>query len=345
MDLLKSISIIIPAWNDHCVLKDTLKSLLEINFNKKLCQIIVVAGGNDGTYEFASSLANIFIDFNSFKVIRQGPEGKNAALKKGIELLDNETKIIILLDADTKVDKYWLKEIMQYFNKSDCDALTGSCTSVRKENYISLFYSYQKIRANVIEKNISLAGGGMIAFKSDILKNKEIFEKLFSSDILVDDYNFSEVLKDNSYKLGFAEKAHAYTYLPSTFWEFIKNENRWIPAWISYSHKKKWFKLRLMKTFLVFFSLLFFVILSIMYTSSWIFFTSLCLPLMYLVIKSFESGYSVYKQTGDKLFLQYLIPYVILIILSEYLLLLHYLNVKFNLYKPNRFFKGPRPNQ
>lgn len=343
MDLLKHVSIIIPAWNDRNVLGDTLNGLLDIDFDKKLCQIIVVAGGGDGTYEFANSVAHNFQEFKSFLVLPQEPNGKNAALKKGISYIDNRSEIVVLLDADTQVDKYWLKKIVNVFNNSNYDALNGDYESIRKESYISYFYLFEKIRSNIIDTNASLYGGGSIAFKSSILKDEGISEKLFATDVNVGvDYNFSEVLKSNNYKLGFARNACVYTYLPRKFKEFIRNERRWIPAWITLSSEEKWFKSYLLKNSSLFVLPLLFVALSSIYSSFWEFFILLNIPLFYYIIKCFIKGCSIYKIYGKKLHSRYIISYIFLNLIIEFLVLYEYVQIKLGFYVPNKFFKGPR---
>ena len=82
-----------------------------------MTKIIIVAGGQDGTLEYAISHEDYFKQFKQFSVIKQEPSGKNAALKKGIEKVDDDTEIIILVDADTKVDKNWLKKMIQHCQK------------------------------------------------------------------------------------------------------------------------------------------------------------------------------------------------------------------------------------
>lgn len=345
MNLLKSVSIIVPAWNDRNVLGDTLKSLLDIEFNKNLCQIIIVAGGNDGTFEYANSVVHNFQEFNSFLVLPQEPNGKNAALKKGVKYINSNIDIVVLLDADTIVDKYWLKEIVNCFNNSNYDALNGEYESIGKKSYISYFYLFSRIRANIIDKNVSLNGGGTIAFKSSILKDENVFKKIFSTNVLVGvDYNFSQVLKNNNYKLGFARKSRVYTYIPRTLKEFVRNECRWISGWVSLSSREKWFKLYLLKNSSLFVLPILFVVLSIIYFSSWIYFMLLNIPLFFYLIRSYIKGFYIYKISGNESYLWYITSYVFLSMVIEFLVLYQYAQIKFGSYYPDKSFKGPRPN-
>jgi cellulose synthase/poly-beta-1,6-N-acetylglucosamine synthase-like glycosyltransferase len=344
MDLLTPVSIIIPAWNDRDVLEDTLKSLHDLDFDKKRCQIIIVAGGDDGTYQCAKS--NIFL-FESFKeclVIEQLPNGKNAAIRHGLKFIDKEAKIVVLLDADTKVNVNWLSTIVETFRTTKLCALNGDYKSIRGYSFVSSFYLFEKIRSNFIENNASLYGGGSIAFRTEVLSNEKIKDDLFSINVLVGvDYNFSNILKDNGYKLGLAEKAYVYTYLPHTFGEFLKHESRWIPAWIKLSCKEKWFKTRLFKIFLLFIPSIIFFILSSIYPFYLIFLVPLNAPLIYYIHKSFIKEYHAYKISGDEKLLKYIPSCVLLCIVTELLIVYHY---SYMLCKPrpqNIHFKGPRP--
>ena len=46
------VDVIIPAWNERRIIKDTLESLNIILKSNHDCKIIIVAGGTDGTYEY-----------------------------------------------------------------------------------------------------------------------------------------------------------------------------------------------------------------------------------------------------------------------------------------------------
>ena len=54
---MTSVSIIIPAWNEAKTISATLEALLGIEYDKKCCEVIVVSGGNDNTYELARKLS------------------------------------------------------------------------------------------------------------------------------------------------------------------------------------------------------------------------------------------------------------------------------------------------
>ena len=110
---MPSVSIIIPAWNEERALKATLHALLEIDYDKKRCEVIVVAGGSDNTYEIAKSLLQTMEPFSGYIVLHQQPAGKNAAIQRGI--IEAKNAIIVLLDADTIVTNQWLENMYQMY--------------------------------------------------------------------------------------------------------------------------------------------------------------------------------------------------------------------------------------
>ena len=96
------VSIIIPAWNEAKTLEATFEALLAVDYDKAKIELIIVAGGDDNTYELARNLMVSKNVFARHLVIPQGRRGtKNAAIQQGIREAHNP--IIVLLDADTLV--------------------------------------------------------------------------------------------------------------------------------------------------------------------------------------------------------------------------------------------------
>jgi len=85
----KSISVLIPAYNEEEKIEDTIKSIREL---EGVYEVVVVDDGSiDNTYQKASNLAT--------KVIRlEQNQGKGTALNRGLKEVSGD--IILLLDAD-----------------------------------------------------------------------------------------------------------------------------------------------------------------------------------------------------------------------------------------------------
>ena len=107
---IKTLSIIIPVFNEEERLK---KSLIQINRyikNKKIEVIIV----NDGSTDSTKEIIKQFIKINKkIKVINlKNNLGKGAALKKGI--LNAKNKFILTMDLDLSVP---ISQVFEWFQK------------------------------------------------------------------------------------------------------------------------------------------------------------------------------------------------------------------------------------
>jgi glycosyltransferase involved in cell wall biosynthesis len=85
----KSISVLIPAYNEEDKIEDTIKSIKGLDGVEEV--VVIDDGSVDNTYQKASNLAT--------KVIKlEQNQGKGAALNRGLEEVNGD--IILLLDAD-----------------------------------------------------------------------------------------------------------------------------------------------------------------------------------------------------------------------------------------------------
>lgn len=108
----KDIAIIVPAHNEELVIKDCIRALKQ-TFDAKQIHIIS-DGSTDHTYMIAKK--------EQCKVIGTAPGlGKARALLHLIETynLYDKYKFIMIVDADTKIDKNYIKRALPYFNDPD----------------------------------------------------------------------------------------------------------------------------------------------------------------------------------------------------------------------------------
>lgn len=236
---MMSVSIIIPAWNEEKSLRATLESLLEIDYDKSKCEIIVVAGGVDHTYEIARQLSTAMDIFSRYIVISQRPDGKNAAILDALN--EAEKEIIVILDADTLVSKQWLKCMVEPIELGNCE-LTLANPEPMIKNWISDFYMIRKVfifkhHRSRLFGNLDWGicpGQGAIAMKASTIKGQENW--LFDSEIKVGvDYlliNRSSILGD---RVMYIEEASVMTHLPSSLKYFISVELRWLTGLLNIS--------------------------------------------------------------------------------------------------------------
>jgi cellulose synthase/poly-beta-1,6-N-acetylglucosamine synthase-like glycosyltransferase len=93
---LPKVTALVAAWNEGLYIEEHIESFLALRYPDK--QLVLVAGGDDGTLEMARRYACAQV-----KIMEQQPgEGKQSALRRGLELVEGE--IIYLTDADCRMD-------------------------------------------------------------------------------------------------------------------------------------------------------------------------------------------------------------------------------------------------
>ena len=218
-----SVSIIIPAWNEATTIRATLEALLSIEYDKKWCEVIVVSGGNDNTFELSRKLAKKMDSFSRYVVLPQRPMGKNAAIQQGIREARND--VIVLLDGDTIVSSKWLRGMIEPIEKGDCDLAVANAEPV-KRNWVS---DYFMILKTCLLESITMFPGGSIAFVASIVENRleYFFERNFRAGV---DYLLMKRFMEQGLKVMFARDARVTTHYPHSLRGFVVSELRWLTA-------------------------------------------------------------------------------------------------------------------
>jgi cellulose synthase/poly-beta-1,6-N-acetylglucosamine synthase-like glycosyltransferase len=220
-----SVSVIIPAWNESKALKATMEALLDIDYDKKECEIIVVAGGDDDTHEIALRLSEAMDVFPRYIVIPQVLRGKNYAIQQGIKEAKHD--IIVLLDADTIVGENWLKRMVNPIEQGTCDLTTGNPEPAKK-SWISDYYMITK---TYLFDSITTYSGNSMAFRASIVENR--LEYFFDRSIRVGvDYLLAKRFSEQGRRIMFVKDAVVKTYLPTSLKYFVLTELRWLTAHI-----------------------------------------------------------------------------------------------------------------
>lgn len=123
------ISVVIPAYNEKKNISACLDSFKKQTFPSLFYEVIVVDNdSNDKTAEIAKKL--------EAKVFLETKRGTVFAIKKGFEKAQGE--IVALTDADTVVNKDWLKNIYQAFENNPKLVLVGGRTFFRPKVFLSV---------------------------------------------------------------------------------------------------------------------------------------------------------------------------------------------------------------
>jgi glycosyltransferase involved in cell wall biosynthesis len=194
------ISAIIPAYNEEKMIKDAILSLKEQQFPKKDFEIVVI---DDGSSDRTSEIAKKYAD----KVVKQKNSGPYIARNRGAKIAKGE--ILVFIDADTRVEKNFFKEIMRTMMD---EKIVGGQPIVRISDcnlFVNFTYNFcQNIVQWIIQ---SLGMKKLVLLTACCFYRKKILleEKGFRKFVFDDTEMSFRMIKNGKFK--FLKRTHAKT--------------------------------------------------------------------------------------------------------------------------------------
>ena len=176
---LPPVSLLISAYNEEKVIKDKIENSLLLDYPKELLEIVVISDGStDRTEEIVKQYSDQGVLLRSYP----GRIGKTACLNRAVPLAKGE--IVVFSDANSKYDKYAIKESVKHFGNEQIGFVTGMTKYVSGDGgdaagAISL-YSKLEIATKKMESKINScigADGAVFAIR------KRLFQPLDDADI------------------------------------------------------------------------------------------------------------------------------------------------------------------
>lgn len=226
------VSVLIPAWCEVDTVERCLTSLNAVNYPD--WEVIVIAGGPDGTFEQVQSFARPGTRY-PLVVLEQQPKGKNAALNQGLAVANGT--VVVVLDADSNVSSGWLKSLVQPLLCGSA-AACGNYLPMR-ETWVSRHEQMEKTSLYVIHQRVILQGSGSIAIGRHTLEMVGGFPETVRVGV---DWDLDVRISQRGLPKAFAVQAEIRTQRPSTLGEYWRNEIRWRRAHLrSLWMQRRWF--------------------------------------------------------------------------------------------------------
>ena len=193
---MKSISILIPVYNEKDTLLDILKLIEEVDFGLDKEIILIDDCSTDGTKELYKNLPYKVLYHNSNK-------GKGASLKTGIKAATGD--IILIQDADLEYNPKDYIPLVEIIKNNEADVVYGSrlANASNNKNFLLLSYianiTLTFLTQILFRTKLTDMETCYKAFRADILKNIEInatrfeFEPEITAKILKRNLRFKEL--------------------------------------------------------------------------------------------------------------------------------------------------------
>lgn len=223
-----SITVIVPAHNEERYIGACIKSIKNAEFNGTKKIIVINDGSKDKTEEELKNELD-----SSVTLITTSHKGKANAINKALKYAKSD--ILVIVDADSTIDRYALAELAKTMSSGRFAAATGVVKVKNRKQFFGMWLhieqTYNSLMRSVFSKinaNIVTPGPLSIYKKSDLRDVGGFSDKGFSEDV-----DIAVRLIRKGHKIGFNEKAVAETNMPSTFKGFFKQRSRFAKGWIN----------------------------------------------------------------------------------------------------------------
>lgn len=222
---LPPVTIIIAAHNEEKFIKDTLEALKNLNYPKY--DVIVV---DDASKDKTPKIVEEYLKFENFHFIKLNKNvGKAMAVNIGV--LHSKTDLVVVIDADTILDKDSLKYVAHHFKKIPrLAAVTGNPRVLNRTNILTYIQTAEFSSIISLLKRsqrsigrIFTVSGAFTTYNKNVLKEVGCFSHLTATE----DIDITWRIEKNFYNVFYEPKAIAWIRVPESLKELIRQRKRW----------------------------------------------------------------------------------------------------------------------
>lgn len=220
------ISIVVPAYNEGLVIKQSLGSLLELDYpNYEI--LVIDDGSTDDTYARAMEVARTAHRID-VRVIKKRNGGKSDALNVG--MAHARGQFILNMDGDTVLSKNALRACIRHFSDPKIGAVAGSIKVFNRENILTRMQALEYIeglamarKAQSYARICNIIPGPLGLFRKDALREVGGYDH----DTFAEDCDVTLKLLLRGWHVAYEANAVAWVETPSLLRDLIKQRYRW----------------------------------------------------------------------------------------------------------------------
>lgn len=224
------ISIIMPVYNEGIVLKDSVESIVNLDYPSYEI-IIVNDGSTDNTLEVAETLVGYRQGTYSLvkvSLINKPNGGKSKALNAGIQY--SEAEFVLCVDGDSQLSTEALKMGIRHFIDPAIGAVAGYVKVMNRKKFLSDLQALEYIEG----LNLARSAQGFLKMVNIIPGPIGFFRKralhdagYYSSDTFAEDADLTLKVLAKGWKIGYEPAAISYTEAPIKLHQLLKQRYRW----------------------------------------------------------------------------------------------------------------------
>ncbi|MBN2567222.1 glycosyltransferase [Candidatus Woesearchaeota archaeon] len=225
---LPTVSIVIPAYNEEKTIRDTVMSVIRLDYPKDLMEILIM---NDGSTDRTQAIVEGLIAKHpgiGLRHIYQENAGKGAAMNRALKVAKGE--YFICLDADSYVSKDALKRMLPHFTDERIAAVLPTLKVKDPKNMVQKFQWYEYIVNMFYKKLMSdlncvhVAPGPFSIYRAPVLREVGGFDP---NRNLTEDLEITLRLQSRNYRLVQLLDVEIETQAPTTYRQLYTQRNRW----------------------------------------------------------------------------------------------------------------------
>jgi peptidoglycan-N-acetylglucosamine deacetylase len=218
------VSVIVPAFNEEKVIKNTINSLLASDYQDY--EVIVVDDGS--TDKTSEVVRECFAGNARVRLFSETNAGKAVALNTGLKHAHGE--IVIALDADTLFAPQTIAALAHRFYDPRVGAVAGNAKVGNRVNIVTRWQALEYITSQNMDRRafaslncITVVPGAVGAWRRGLIEEAGGFQ----SDTLAEDQDLTLRIRRMGHSIGYEEDAIAWTEAPDRLKPLARQRFRW----------------------------------------------------------------------------------------------------------------------
>jgi len=224
------VSIIVPVYNEGKVIRNSISSLLKLDYFHY--EIIIV---NDGSTDDTKQIAESMVGYQDglygkvlVSLINQPNLGKARALNAGI--FYSKSDFVLCMDGDSQLSPESIKVAVRHFKDPKIGAVAGNVKVQNRKRFFTDLQALEYIEGLNMARSaqsyfrlVNIIPGPIGIFRRSAIEQAGFY----SSDTYAEDADLTLKLLSKGWKIYYEPKSISYTEAPVTLQQLLKQRYRW----------------------------------------------------------------------------------------------------------------------
>ncbi len=214
---LKSVSIVVPAYNAAKSISGVIEALLQQDYPQDKLEIIIIDDGStDSTAEIVKQYP--------VRYINQENKGPAAARNLGWRLSNNE--IICFTDSDCLAEKMWVTKMVTRYTSEHVAGVGGSYDIVNPQNLLASCIHEEIIQRHLqMSGEVNYLGAFNVSYRRSVLEEVDGFDESYRI-ASGEDNDIAYRIKKIGYHLIFDKDIGVAHHHPTNLFKYLKRQFR-----------------------------------------------------------------------------------------------------------------------